>query len=166
MSHLKSLAIISVIALISSAAFADETVGGAGVGVPPPRPDTTSEEPVTAPAPPRFALESTSVGLGIGVQWGEGTLHFEGANHSFSIQGLSVGDLGAARSIAFGEVENLESLSDFEGSYFGVEAGAAAGPGRTATTLRNANGVVLTLTSDDEGGRLRLGPEGLRIAID
>ena len=104
--------------------------------------------------------------MGIGLQWGEGTLQFEGRNHGFSVKGLSVGDVGAARSLALGEVHNLHDLDDFEGNYVAVEAGAAAGSGKSALAMRNAKGVVITVTSDEEGGRLQLGPQGLRIAID
>jgi hypothetical protein len=150
---------------------ADEPVDKEEVVVPPPRPRAAPaavkvEEPVSAPAPPFVSFESKSVGVGVGVQWGEGKLQFEGRNHGFSVKGVSVGDIGASHSSSFGEVHNLNDISDFAGNYVAVEAGAAAGPGKSALAMRNAKGVVITVTSDEEGGRLQLGPQGLRIAID
>jgi len=151
---------------------ADEPVDKEEVVVPPPRPRaapavvTPVEEPVSAAPRPFVSFESNSVGLGVGVQWGEGNLQFEGRNHGFSVKGVSVGDVGASHSVAFGEVHNLNDISDFAGNYVAVEAGAAAGSGKSALAMRNSKGVVITVTSDEEGGRLQLGPQGLRIAID
>ena len=57
-------------------------------------------------------------------------------------------------------------ISDFAGTYVAVGAGIAAGPGASAVTMRNENGVVITLRSDLQGAQLTLGAEGLRIALD
>ena len=60
---------------------------------------------------------------------------------------------------------NLTNLADFEGRYLAVGAGAAAGVGASALTMRNEKGVVISVKSSLRGGRLTLGPEGLRIAL-
>jgi len=170
--YLHILLAITLCAVAFGVAQADEPVNAGDVVVPPPRPQAApaqaapAEKPVTAVAPPIVSIGSTSVGLGIGVQWGEGTLQYEGRNHDFSVKGLNIGELGASRSLAIGEVHNLDNLEDFGGNYVAVEAAAAAGSGKSALTMRNAKGVVITVTSDETGGRLQLGPEGLRIAID
>jgi hypothetical protein len=111
-------------------------------------------------------MASTSLAAGIGLSWGEGVLTFEGQRHAFSVKGLSLGDVGFAKLISEGAVSNLENIADFEGTYAAVEAGAAAGLGGSVIRMRNANGVVITLTSDVEGLALALGPEGLRITLD
>ena len=45
------------------------------------------------------SIESTSVAIGIGVQWGHGTLKYKGQEYKFSIGGLSVVDLGPATDL-------------------------------------------------------------------
>ena len=121
---------------------------------------------MTAPPPPYVSMESTSIAAGIGLSWGEGVLTFEGQRHAFSVKGLSLIDLGVAKLISEGAVSNLEELSDFEGHYAAIEAGAAAGVGASVLSMRNEHGVVIHLRSDVEGVALALGPEGFRITLD
>lgn len=148
--------------LVSFAAAQADEPGGEDIIIPPP----AMEEPVTAPPPPYVSMESTSIAAGIGLSWGEGVLTFEGQRYAFSVRGLSLVDLGVAKLISEGAVSNLEELSDFEGHYAAVEAGAAAGVGASVLTMRNEHGVVINLKSDVEGVVLALGPEGLRITLD
>ncbi|MFQ5416358.1 MAG: hypothetical protein ACE5FL_04820 [Myxococcota bacterium] len=144
-----------------------DDVGGEDIVVPPPAVVVDeAEESVTAPPPPYVSMESTSVAAGIGLGWGEGTLLFEGQRHPFSLKSLSLIDLGVAKLISEGSVENLDDLADFDGTYVAVEAGASAGLGVSAVAMRNQNGVVIRLTSDVRGVNLALGPEGLRITLD
>jgi hypothetical protein len=127
-----------------SMAQADVEKGGE-VEVPAPRtepPPPPPEEPVAAVPPPFLELTSTSVAVGIGISWGEGTLSFEGTSHPFSVRGLSLLDIGASVTEGLGEVYNLENLADFEGTYVAVEAAGAAGIGNSATVMRNQNGVA------------------------
>ena len=42
----------------------------------------------------RVALESTSIAAGVGVDWGDGTLRFDGQDYKFSVSGLSLARLG------------------------------------------------------------------------
>jgi hypothetical protein len=146
--------------LVSFSAQADD-MGGGEIAVPPP-----VEEPVTAAPPAYVSLESTAIGAGIGLSWGEGWLSYEGQRYDFSVKSLSLGDLGVAKLISEGAVSNLERLDDFAGTYLAVDAGAAAGVGAGAVSMRNEHGVVISLRSDVEGVQLRLGAEGVRITMD
>jgi hypothetical protein len=47
-----------------------------------------------------------------------------------------------------------------------VGAGATAGKGGSAVTMRNENGVVLSLLSQTEGVAVNLGAEGFQIQLD
>jgi hypothetical protein len=38
----------------------------------------------------RIAMEGTSIAAGVGVNWGDGTLRFQGQNYKFSVSGLSL----------------------------------------------------------------------------
>jgi hypothetical protein len=89
------------------------------------------------------SIKTTSVAAGVGAQWGEGRLTFNGKTYPFSLQGLEVAGLGYAEVSAEGQVYNLTDLSDFEGVYAAAEAGVAAGSGPAAVTMRNPNGVVI-----------------------
>jgi len=124
------------------------------------------EEPVTAPPPPFVEFDTTAIAAGIGARFGGGTLLVAGEEHPFTMKGVSLGDLGVARISASGPVQNLENVSDFEGNYVAVEAGAAAGVGVSTLTMRNDKGVVITLESESKGVQLTLGAEGLNVQLD
>ncbi len=161
----RRIAAMSVaLTFVSFATAQADDPGGEDIVVPPPA--TAVEEPVTAPPPPFVSMQSMSIAAGIGLSWGEGILSFEGQRHAFSVKGVSLIDLGVAKLISEGAVSNLEELSDFEGNYVAVEAGAAAGVGASVLSMRNEHGVVIDLSSDVEGVVLALGPEGLRITLD
>ncbi len=111
-------------------------------------------------------LESTSVALGVGVEWGHGTLTLhDGSTHKIKINGLSVIDLGVSEIKATGEVFNLVELTDLNGTFVAGEAGLAVGLGGSATAMKNGNGVVLQLKASQKGVKLTLAPEGLSIKL-
>jgi hypothetical protein len=142
------------------------------IAVPAPRPVAPEpvvvekQVPVTAPPPPFVELQRQSLGAGIGISWGHGTLSFDGNQYGFSVKGLSVGDVGAAKILAEGQVQNLASLADFAGTYVALEAGATAGKGSSALTMVNENGVTITLASQREGLGLTLGAQGFAVDLD
>jgi len=111
------------------------------------------------------SIESTSIAIGIGVQWGDGVLKYNGQEYKFSVGGLSVLDLGVSSISATGKVYNLKKLSDFSGTYSAAEAGIAVGAGVGASSMRNQNGVDITLTSTKVGVKFKLAPEGLKIKL-
>jgi len=110
-------------------------------------------------------IESKSVALGIGVSWGDGTLRYAGMSHAFSLQGLSVVDVGVAKVSARGNVYHLGKLEDFAGRFAAVQAGAAVGGGMGVIALRNQNGVVMELTSTQTGVKFTLAGEGIEVRL-
>jgi hypothetical protein len=152
-------------------ANADQVGNEEDIAVPTPRevapePVVVQQPTVTAPPPAFVELSRSSIGAGIGISWGKGTLSFEGNNYAFSVKGLSVGDIGAAKILAEGRVENLENLADFAGTYVAVEAGATAGKGGSSLTMMNENGVSISLASQREGLGLTLGAQGFAVSLD
>ena len=113
----------------------------------------------------KVSVESKSVALGVGVSWGDGVLSFQGKDHKFSVNGLSVVDLGVAKVSATGEVFNLKKLSDFNGNYVAGQAGATVGGGAGAVIMRNQNGVVMKLTGVGQGVQLTLAGSGVDVAL-
>jgi hypothetical protein len=110
-------------------------------------------------------LTSKAVAIGVGVTWGDGTLSFGGRNYPFSVEGLSVVDLGVSNITTSGEVFNLKNVSDFSGNYAAGEAGIAIAGGPTDTIMKNENGVVLRLHGTQQGARLTLAAQGVKLMI-
>jgi hypothetical protein len=113
------------------------------------------------------AISSRTVAVGVGVTWGEGTLTLnDGTERTFSVQGLTVIDLGISRVEATGQVFNLAQLEDFEGSYVTAEAGATLGAGGSAVVMRNQKGVTVQLRSTSQGVQLTLAPGGAEFVFN
>jgi hypothetical protein len=112
-----------------------------------------------------ISLESTSVAAGVGVQWGDGILIYNGKKYPFSVQGLEILGVGYSEVKAEGTVYNLTTLADFEGVYASAEASATAGHGAATVTMKNPNGVVLSLRTLQEGAKLTLAAGGVNIEL-
>lgn len=119
--------------------------------------DTTPSGTVT--------IESKSVALGVGVQWGDGVLTYEGKEYHFKVNGLSLIDIGVTSISAAGEVYHLNKIEDFTGTFMSAEAGIALGGGAGAVGMKNQNGVIMRLTSKKAGVKLKLAPEGIKVQM-
>ena len=118
------------------------------------------------PAPSgTIKLTSKSVAVGIVVTWGDGTLTFGGKPYAFSVEGLSVVDLGVSDVTTSGEVFNLKNAADLSGKYVTGEIGVALVKGENDTIMKNEKGVVLRLHGTQKGARLTLGPGGVTIKL-
>jgi hypothetical protein len=113
----------------------------------------------------KVAVESKSIAAGIGVSWGDGKLDFKGKEYQFSIEGLTLVDVGFSKASAVGEVYDLKEVGQFEGTYVAGEAGFALAGGMGGISLRNQNGVVMHLRSVTQGAKLQLGTSGLTIKL-
>jgi len=111
------------------------------------------------------SIQTTSVAAGVGVQWGEGTLTYKGKKHSFSLQGVDLVGVGYAQVTARGTVSNLTKLADFEGVYVAAEVSAAAGSGPATITMKNPNGVTMTISAVQEGVQLKLAAGGVNVDL-
>ena len=113
-----------------------------------------------------ISLSATSVAAGVGAQWGDGTLTLNnGKTYRFTVQGLEVGGVGFADLHAQGTVYNLRRVSDLDGLYVAADANVAVGSGPGTQTMRNEHGVVINLSSEQEGVKLTLGGQGVRITL-
>lgn len=110
-------------------------------------------------------LSEGSVAVGIGWSWGGGTLTWRGKRHPVTVEGLSVGAVGASRVSARGSVYNLRRLEDFDGTYAAVGAGATAGGGMGVQALKNQNGVRINLHSTSRGLKLTAGAQGVTLRL-
>ncbi|HYQ98697.1 MAG TPA: hypothetical protein VET86_01545 [Casimicrobiaceae bacterium] len=110
-------------------------------------------------------LTSKAVGVGVGVSWGDGTLSYNGRNYAFTVDGLTVADLGVANVTTSGEVFNLKNVADFSGNYVAGEAGMAIAGGQSDTIMKNDKGVVLRLHGTQQGARLTLAAGGVKVTL-
>ena len=113
----------------------------------------------------KVTLESKSVAIGIGVSWGDGVLEYQGKKYPFTVNGLSVLDLGISKVSARGDVAKLKKVEDFSGNYVAAGAGVTVGGGASAIALKNQNGVEMTLTATTQGVKLALATGGLDIKL-
>ena len=79
-------------------------------------------------------LSASSVGAGIGISWGSGTLTQAGKDYPLKVEGLTVGNVGINKATALGKVYNLKQLSDINGTYAAIGTGATVGGGGAAIT--------------------------------
>jgi hypothetical protein len=99
-------------------------------------------------------LSTGGFALGVGVSWGSGTLTYKGKNYPVKVKGLSVGRVGMTSSSAYGEVFNLKHLQDFNGHYNVGGAGTRGvtlGSGKTGTIMSNQAGVIVRVSSTQNG---------------
>ena len=111
------------------------------------------------------SITSKSIAIGIGVSWGHGVLKYKGKDYKFSLEGLSVVDVGISSLSAAGEVYHLENISDFAGNFTAFEAGATIAGGAAWQTMKNQNGVVMKIKSSTKGVSLTLAPKGVKVKV-
>jgi len=110
-------------------------------------------------------LSAGSVGAGIGISWGSGTLTQAGKEYALKVEGLTVGTVGITKASALGRVYNLKKLEDINGTYTAIGTGVTVGGGGAAITMRNANGVIIDAVTTTEGVSFTLGPAGVTITL-
>jgi hypothetical protein len=113
----------------------------------------------------KITVQSKSVALGIGVSWGDGVLTYHGKKYPFTIEGLSVVDLGISKVNATGTVKNLKKVEDFTGNYVAAQAGAAVAGGAGTAVLKNQNGVEITVKATSQGVKLTVGGSGVDVKL-
>jgi hypothetical protein len=113
-----------------------------------------------------LTLHTVSIADGVGYGWGAGVLTLQGKEYPFRVEELSVGDMGIGRAEATGNVYNLTTIEDFSGDYVAASASAAIAGGSGIATMRNQRGVVIDLTGIDEGLKLKIAVEGVKITVE
>ena len=110
-------------------------------------------------------LSAGSVAAGVGVNWGSGTLTYQGKEYPVDAKGLSVGDVGVSKIEASGKVYDLKKLEDFDGNYTAVGTGAAVAGGGAVVAMKNQNGVRVDLVATTQGVKFALGGGGVDMKI-
>ena len=110
-------------------------------------------------------ISGNAVAVGVGFTDAKGTLHYEGKSYPLQMQGVGVAQVGASKLNATGEVFNLKRLQDINGNYTAASAGAALADGKTETTMKNQNGVVIKMHATTAGLDLRLSVDGVAVKV-
>ncbi len=113
----------------------------------------------------KVTLESKSVAIGVGVSWGDGVLEYRGKKYPFTVEGLSVIDLGVSKVSARGDVKNLKKVEDFAGTFVAAGAGATVGGGAGVAALKNQNGVEMSLAATTQGVKFALAGAGVTVKL-
>jgi hypothetical protein len=104
--------------------------------------------------------------LAIGeVQWGQGTLNYNGQLHKFKIKGVGAGGVGVHKLAVTGNTYHLNNIADFPGTYVEGRAGITVVKGVGGLWVKNTKGVTLHLKTHTEGAALALGVDGLKIEM-
>ncbi len=113
-------------------------------------------------------MSAVTMALGVGYSWGSGTLRLaSGPTHSFNVDNVKVGAIGVSNVRASGKARIRKGkVEEFSGTYVAVEAGLVVGGGGSVLTMRNQNGVVITLQSVQTGVALILGPGGMTLELN
>jgi hypothetical protein len=106
-----------------------------------------------------------AIAVGVGYTWGTGTLVFQEKNYPFSLDGLSIVDVGAAEIEGAGDVYNIMSPAQFSGNYVAAGIGATIAGGGSVVALRNQNGVVIRIHTTQQGLKFNLSASGVSIQL-
>ncbi|MEM1084881.1 MAG: hypothetical protein AAGI48_12285 [Verrucomicrobiota bacterium] len=103
--------------------------------------------------PPSATIKFTggSAAYWASAQGGSGTLYFRGKEYPFTAVALGAGGTGAQHATTEGEVYNLNSLSDFAGTYTQLSSGFTIIRGKKNTKLTNDKGVVIYAVAKTTG---------------
>jgi hypothetical protein len=103
----------------------------------------------------------------VGGGGGRGVLTFRHRNYPFTVQGLSIGvTAGASINRLVGRADYINELSDFNGTYSMVGAGAAVVGGAGGVHLTNGKGVIISLQGAKAGVELSANISKVVITLD
>lgn len=115
----------------------------------------------------QVSIDETQFGFIIGGSTGGGVLTYEGKKYPFKMGGLSLGaNIGVSKFSATGEVYDMKDVSQFAGTYVRLTGSVALGGGVGDMTLKNENGVIMSLKGTTQGIQLNAGASGVTVTLD
>jgi hypothetical protein len=112
-----------------------------------------------------ITLSAKGAAVGVGYTWGDGTLHYGRRTYRFTVNGISVADVGFSTVRGNGRVYNLHRLQDFSGTYAAATGEATVVNGLSGQVLRNAAGVEIRLDNVTKGARLQGSADGIKLTL-
>ena len=120
---------------------------------------------VSGPPSGTVSLSAKGAAVGVGYTWGDGTLRYGGRTYHFSVNGVTVADVGFSRVSGTGRVYNLKRLQDFSGTYAAATGEATLVNGIGGQVLKNGNGVELRIDQITRGARLQGSADGIKLTL-
>ena len=120
---------------------------------------------VSGPPSGRITLQAKGAAVGVGYTWGDGTLTFRGKRYPFTVNGVTIADVGFSRVTGRGRVYHLNKLEDFNGTYVAATGEATAGRGIGGQILQNASGVQIRVDDITRGVRLQGSADGIKLTL-
>jgi hypothetical protein len=107
----------------------------------------------TMPPSGKVAGSVKTIGFMVSARWGSGVLTLEnGEQRKFHIVGAKALETGAALNEFEGEIYNLKTVDDFEGTYYGASTNINIGTlGKGEAVANNARCVVVKLRMSGTG---------------
>ena len=125
------------------------------------RRDPGTSGPVTG----TVSISARGAAVGVGYTWGDGILRFGGRQYHFTVNGITVADVGFSRVSGSGRVYHLRRLQDFSGTYVAATGEATLGQGLGGQVLRNGNGVEIRVDQVTHGARLQGSADGITLTL-
>jgi hypothetical protein len=119
----------------------------------------------TGPVVGTVAISAKGAAVGVGYTWGDGTLRYGGKTYRFTVNGVSVADVGFSTVRGTGRVYNLKRLQDFSGTYAAASGQATVVDGIGGQVLKNGNGVEIRIDNVTKGARLQGSADGIQLTL-
>ncbi len=120
---------------------------------------------VSGPVSGTITMTARGAAVGVGYTWGDGLLRYGGRTYHFSVNGVTVADVGYSRVSSRGRVYGLKRLQDFSGTYAAATGEATLVNGIGGQILRNANGVQIRVDQVTRGARLQGSADGITLTL-
>ncbi len=117
------------------------------------------------PASGTVDITAKGAAVGIGYTWGDGVLRFAGKSYRFTVNGVTVADVGFSTVRGRGRVYNLKRLQDFSGTYVAATGEATLVNGLSGQVLRNTHGVEIRVDNVTKGARLQGSADGITLTL-
>ena len=120
---------------------------------------------VSGPVSGTIFMSAQGAAAGVGYTWGDGVLRYGGKSYHFSVNGVTVADVGYSRVTGRGRVYGLKRLQDFSGTYAAATGEATLVNGLGGQVLRNGNGVQIRVDQVTRGARLQGSADGITLTL-
>ena len=120
---------------------------------------------VSGPPSGSITMVARGAAVGVGYTWGDGTLRYGGRSYHFSVNGITVADVGYSKVSGSGRVYNLHRLQDFSGTYVAATGEATLVNGIGGQVLKNGNGVEIRVDQITRGARLQGSADGITLTL-
>ncbi len=113
-----------------------------------------------------ISLSAQGAAAGVGYTWGDGVLNFHGRKYHFTVNGVSIADVGYSKVTGTGRVYHLRDVKDFSGTYAASTGQATAGSASIGgQIMQNANGVQIRVDQVSRGARLEGSVDGIKLTL-